>query len=313
MADWYFRSNKPNNLFACPGCRNLVRRGQEFCPFCARRLGPASGVRARLARAFSSPDSMTRFLLGMMAAGFMLQIVADFLLPEQFRDRGRGFLGAFMGANTLTYIRMGSNFQFLVAAYHEYWRWVTYCFLHIGVLHILFNSWAMWDLGRLAEQLWGKRQLFATFILTGVAGGAVSFAWNVYVFGRPANSAGASGAICGILGLLLGAYYKNRYHVGEFLGSQLIRWAVMILVFGLVVGADNGAHVGGMLSGAVLGYFLPPTDRSRTPDRDWRVWRALAWAAAVLLAVAVLCAVWFYAQGPVYAGVKSLLLRPVAH
>ena len=309
MADWYFRSDKPGNLFVCPGCRNLVRRGQEFCPFCARRLAPESGVRAWLTGAFSAPDSVTRLLLGMMAAGFILQIIADVFLPEQLRDRGQGLMGAFMGANTLTYIRLGSNYQFLVAAHHEYWRFVTYCFLHIGIIHILFNGWAMWDLGRLAERLWGARQLFATFILTGIAGGMLSFAWNVYVFGRPANSAGASGAICGILGLLLGAYYKNRYHVGEFLGTQLIRWAVMILVFGLVVGADNGAHIGGMLSGAVLGYFLPPTDRSRTPDRDFRVWRVLAWLSLALLVVSLACALWFYAQGPVYAGLKSLLLR----
>ncbi|MDR1744907.1 MAG: rhomboid family intramembrane serine protease [Planctomycetota bacterium] len=314
MADWYFRSSKPNNLIVCPGCRNLVRRNEEFCPFCARRLRAAGGAQAWLSRAFSSPDSMTRFLLGMMALGFILQIVADFFLPEQFRDRaGRGILGAFMGANALTYIRMGSNFQFLVAVHHEYWRWVTYCFLHIGILHILFNSWAMWDLGRLAERLWGTRQVFATFILTGIAGGALSFAWNIFVLGRPANSAGASGAICGILGLLLGAYYKNRYHVGEFLGSQLIRWAVMILVFGLVVGADNGAHVGGMLAGAVLGYCLPPTNTTKTPDRDGKAWRALAWLSLILLVVSVACAVWFYAQGPVYAGLKSLLLRTVAH
>lgn len=312
MADWYFRSNKPNNLVSCPGCRNLVRRGQEFCPFCAKRLAPPggfAGVRAWLRRAFAQPDSMTRFLLGLMVAGFLLQLVSDFFLPQQLRDRGQSLLGALMGANTITYIRLGSNFQFLVAAYHEYWRFVTYCFLHIGIIHILFNGWALWDLGRLAERLWGAKQIFATFILTGIAGGAASFFWNVHVFGRPVNSAGASGAICGILGLLLGAYYKNKYHVGEFLGSQLIRWAVMILIFGLVVGADNGAHIGGMLAGAALGYHLPPTNTTRTQGRDWRVWRILTWASAGFFVLSILCAAWFYAQGPVYAGLKAMLLR----
>lgn len=300
MADWYFRNNKPNSLQVCPGCRNLVRRGEEFCPFCAKRLRAEGGLRGFLANLFSRPDSMTRLLLGMMVAGFLLQFAADFFLPDAFRNaRGNG-LGSLMGSNTMTYIRMGSNFHYLVVVDHEFWRWVTYCFLHIGVLHILFNGWALWDLGRLAERLWGARQLFATFILTGIVGGAFSTIWNIYLLGRGGSSAGASGAICGVLGLLLGSYFRNKYHVGEFLGSQLIRWAVMILVFGLVMGADNAAHIGGMVSGAGLGYLMPPTNTSRTPGRDGKIWKALASVSLVLLLVSLGFAVYFYAQGPMY-------------
>jgi rhomboid protease GluP len=316
MADWYFRGangGKPNNLQVCPGCRNLVRRDQEFCPFCAKRLRAEGGVRGWLRGAFARPDSMTRFLLGCLVAVFLLQFVSDFLLPEQFRNPDGGSLGGLMGANFLTYIRMGSNYHVLVGVHHEYWRWVTYCFLHIGILHILFNGWAFWDLGRLAERLWGARQVFAVFILTGIAGGVFSTTWNLAVLGRSANSAGASGAICGILGLLLGAYYRNRYHVGEYLGPQLVRWAVMILVFGLVVGADNAAHIGGMASGAALGYFLPPTNTTKTPGRDGKIWRGLTALAVVLTLVSFGFAVAFYARGAIYAGLKSGLLQYVAN
>lgn len=310
MADWYFRGNsgKPNSLQACPGCRNLVRRGEEFCPFCAKRLQAEGGARGLMRKFFANPDSMTRLLLGLMVAGFLLQFVADFFLPPMYRDAGRGGLGGFMSANGMTYIRMGSNFHFLVAAYGEYWRWVTYCFLHIGAMHILFNGWAMWDLGRLAERLWGARQLFAVFILTGIVGGMFSYVWNFHILGKFSSSAGASGAICGVLGILLGAYYKNKYHVGEFLGSQLVRWAVMILVFGLVIGADNAAHVGGMVSGAALGYFMPPTATTKTPGRDGRVWKVLFVAAVILLIASVVFAVHFYAQGPKWAA-ELLMIR----
>lgn len=302
MADWYFRGNKPNNLQVCPGCRNLVRRGEEFCPFCAKRLRAEGGLRSALSGVFSRPDSMTRLLLGMIVVGFLLQFVSDFFLPDIMRNQGGGRgLGSLMGSSMWTYIRMGSNFHYLVVAHYEFWRWVTYCFLHIGVLHILFNGWALWDLGRLAERLWGARQLFATFILTGIVGGAFSTISNVFIFGRGGSSAGASGAICGVLGLLLGAYFKNKYHVGEYLGAQLIRWAVMILVFGLVVGADNAAHIGGMVSGAALGYLMPPTNTSKTPGRDRTVWKILSAVSLVLLIVSLGCAVYFYAQGPMYA------------
>lgn len=304
MADWYFRDNKqgkPHPLQKCPACKNLVRTGEEFCPFCAKRLRPEGGIRAVAKKFFSRPDSMTRALIAACVAVFFLQMLADFVLPAQYRNQGGGGFFSLLTANFVTYIRLGSNFHPLVSLHHEYWRWVTYCFLHFGIIHILFNCWAFWDLGRLAERLWGAKQVFATFILSGIVGGWASYAWNVHVLHAPKNSAGASGAICGILGLTLGAYLRNRYHLGEYLGSQLIRWAVYILVFGLVAGADNGAHIGGMASGALLGYFLPPTDRSKTPARDEKIWNGLAAASFVLLVASVAFAVYFFAQGPEFA------------
>ena len=179
----------------------------------------------------------------------------------------------------------------------QIWRFVTSIFLHFGLIHILFNCWAFWDLGRLAEKFWGAKQVFAAFILSGAAGSAASFFWKTMVMGQPVNSAGASGAVCGILGLLLGAYYKDRRHIGEYLGSQLIRWAVMLLIFGLVAGADNGAHVGGFLAGAVMGFFLPPTTTSRQPARDQRIWDILAIVSVVVVVVAFVFGFVFALQG----------------
>lgn len=298
MADWYFRSNKPNSLVVCPGCRNLVRRGEEFCPFCAKRLRAESSLRAFFDQVFSRPDTMTRILIGMIVAVFFLQLVADHFLPPEYRSGGGGGFAGLLGSNGLTYIRMGSNSHVLVALFHEYWRWVTYCFLHGGLLHILFNCWAFWDLGRLVEKMWGWRQVFAVFILTGITGGGASYAWNVYVMGTPSNSVGASGAICGILGMLLGAYYRNKYAVGEALGALLIRWAVTILVFGLVVGADNAAHIGGMIGGAVLGYLFEPVHITKRYSLDKKIWTALALLSLALLVASIGFAVAFYAQGP---------------
>ncbi len=307
MADWYFRNNNQNNntahngLKVCPGCRNLVKPSEEFCPYCARRLRAAGGVRGWWRKTLSRPFVATRFLLGMIVAVFVLQFVADFFLPAQYRIpmRGGGIFGL-LTANPLTYIRMGSNFHPFVAEFGQYWRFLTYCFLHFGLIHILFNGWALWDLGRLAERLWGPRQVFATFVLTGIAGGFFSFAWNM-ALSNWSNSAGASGSLCGILGLLLGAYFKKKHQIGEYLGSQLIRWAVMILVFGLVAGADNAAHIGGMMSGAVLGYFLSPTDHSRTLERDMQIWNYAAIVSLALLVVCAAFAVVFFAHGPAYA------------
>lgn len=249
---------------------------------------------------FGGQDSVTRLLLGMMVAMFLVQLGVELLLPPEARDGGGGGLFSFLSASSATYILLGANYTPLVLE-GQVWRFVTYSFLHIGLLHILFNGWAMWELGRLVEKMWGRKQLFATFVLTGIAGGMVSFGMAALVMGAPRLSAGASGSICGVLGILLGAYYKNRYHVGEYLGSQLLRWAVYILIFGLVGGADNSAHIGGMLSGAALGYFLLPTRTTNTLARDARVWHFLLIAAVILLIAA-------YAFDVLFA-VKVLFIR----
>ncbi len=296
MADWYFRNNQ-SGLVSCPGCRNLVRNDQEFCPYCARRLGPEKGWRGKLKRFLSLDGVATRTIIGVICVFFLLQFITDMTLPDEYRAPSRGGLFAFPNLSQFTYIRLGSNFHWFVAAYGQVWRFVMSCFLHFGIIHILFNCWAFWDLGRLAEKLWNAKTVFAVFILTGAFAAFSSFFWHTVVLGSPVNSAGASGAICGILGLLLGTYYKNRYHIGEFLGSQLVRWAVYLIIFGLVAGAANTAQIAGMLSGALVCYFLPPLSRSKTAERDGRIWTIAAIAAAVIFLASLVMAIIFYSKG----------------
>lgn len=313
MADWYFRNYQGGaGLRSCPGCRNLVRQDEEFCPYCARRLRAPGGVRGLLGKLRRVPFLATKTLLGLIALGFLLQMLSDALLPAQLRDsKGMG-LFSLLVSNSATYIRLGSNFFPFVQSYHEYWRFLSYCFLHFGLIHILFNSWAFWDLGRLAEGFWGARQVFATFILTGICGGAVSFGWNYLITGGfpTANSAGASGAICGVLGLLIGAYYRSRYHIGEHLGPQLVKWALMILVLGLVARFDNAAHVGGLVSGAALGYFLPPKRDGEGYRRQLKIWNALAVLSLVLLVATVVCVAVYCAQGTEFLNQRYLEMKP---
>ena len=296
MANWYFR-NRQSGLVACPGCRNLVKAGIEFCPYCARRLGAEKGFRGKVKKLLTRDVIATRVIIGAIVVFFVIQFVVDQFIPPQYTSGQRGGFMFFLSSQPITAILLGSNYHPFVYYHSQIWRFVTSIFLHFGLIHILFNCWAFWDLGRLAEKFWGAKQVFAAFILSGAAGSAASFLWKTMVMGQPVNSAGASGAVCGILGLLLGAYYKDRRHIGEYLGAQLIRWAVMLLIFGLVAGADNGAHVGGFLAGAVMGFFLPPTTTSRQPARDRRIWDILAIVSLVVVIVAFVFGFVFALQG----------------
>jgi len=138
----------------------------------------------------------------------------------------------------------------------QWWRLVSYMFLHGGALHIAFNMWCLWDLGALCESLYGRFTFGAIYLITGIAGGLASVAWNPGVL-----SVGASGAIFGLAGALIASFY-----LGEFsLPSFAIRGTLMSLVIfagfnlffgGVVGGVDNAAHIGGLVSGLILGALI---------------------------------------------------------
>lgn len=180
-----------------------------------------------------------------------------------------------------------------MTAYGEWWRMVTACFLHWGIIHLAFNGMALRDLGRMCEFLWGRRRLFCMAVATGVMGNVVSFgvdyAWSWMSGGGgvlPEKlSAGASGALCGLLGWLLAAWVRKR-GIPDTLGRMLRQWAIFILVFGLLPGmnVDNAAHVGGGLTGFALGWFQTPRIVVRPSPATERAWTAATVGCALLLA-----------------------------
>ncbi len=137
----------------------------------------------------------------------------------------------------------------------EVWRLVTSMFLHIGLLHIAFNSYALWIFGPRVERAYGRAHFFLMYGLSGLGGSALSF------FMSPHPSVGASGAIFGLIGVL-GAYfyrYRERLTAGRAQLTNIVSIAVYNLLYGFIVPAvDNWAHIGGLLVGLTLGWFLAP-------------------------------------------------------
>ncbi len=153
--------------------------------------------------------------------------------------------------------RFGANTAWLIAGQGEYWRLFTANFIHIGILHLAFNMFALYQLGRQIESLYGRPRFLAIYLLSGLSGTVFSY---LLTQGR---SAGASTALFGLFGALLVYFYKYRDDFDGFGRRQLINLAVILLVnvlIGLSPGSniDNWGHIGGFVGGLFLGWFLCP-------------------------------------------------------
>ena len=141
----------------------------------------------------------------------------------------------------------------------EPWRLVTSMFLHGGWLHLLLNSWALYQLAGLFEILLGSSRLLLVYFVSGVAGSIASVLWTH----QP--SVGASGAIFGVLGALIAFLGRRRERLtphAKSLLMQLLFWAGLNVFLGLSDKMiDNAAHFGGCAAGLAIGFFLKERPR----------------------------------------------------
>jgi rhomboid protease GluP len=164
------------------------------------------------------------------------------------------------GSTTIrTLVQLGAQVNLLVAA-GQYWRLITAMFLHIGLAHFAFNMYALFILGRDLEGFYGFLRFAAIYFISGLAGNVA-----YYAAGPNAVSAGASGAIFGLIGAEIAFLVSNRSLFGSFRRQRLLNLAFLVVVnlaFGFMGrGINNLAHVGGLVSGLALGFALTPRHR----------------------------------------------------
>lgn len=131
-----------------------------------------------------------------------------------------------------------------------WFRLLTACFLHFGLLHLLMNMYALYYIGRILEPTIGRLRLTTAYILSGVGGSIISLYFNSYVV-----SAGASGAIFGMYGLYLALLTIKHIPIvrrKDELTSMIV-FIVYNLAAGLAFKFDNAAHIGGLVSGFLIG------------------------------------------------------------
>ena len=161
-----------------------------------------------------------------------------------------------------TLLAFGANWG-LLTKNGEYFRLLTCAFLHIGIVHLLFNMYALYVIGPQVESFFGKFKFILIYLLSAISASTLSLIFNDNVI-----SAGASGAIFGLLGALLYFGYYYRVYLGNVLKSQIIPIILINLLFGFVVsGVDNAAHVGGLIGGVLTSMALGAPDKKNKTDR----------------------------------------------
>jgi membrane associated rhomboid family serine protease/Flp pilus assembly protein TadD len=159
------------------------------------------------------------------------------------------------GPNPSQMIHWGGNFGPLTLG-GEPWRLVTYMFLHYGLIHIGFNMWCLWDLGALAESLYGDWTFAFVYLACGLGGGICSLWWH------PGSvSAGASGAIFGLAGALLASLKLGEFSLPRAMISGTLRSVVAFVIYNIILGGlmgftDNACHIGGLVTGLILGALI---------------------------------------------------------
>ncbi len=161
----------------------------------------------------------------------------------------------------------------------EIWRLLSCQFVHIGLIHIGFNMYVLWAIGRDLEVIYGRVGYLTVYFFAGTCGALAS------LWAHPVSlSAGASGAIFGLAGAALSFYFRLQHAA---LKQMFLRWRNSLLafvvynaIFGFIIpGIDNFAHFGGLIAGFVMGYIVSSPDGT-----DAEAWGRTALGAGLGLA-----------------------------
>ncbi len=234
----------------CPNCRAFVTTSDKVCPYCQAPLGPRAVERRNPGEILGGLIPQARFTTVMILLINTALFIAQYFSPE-ITAAGESVPAAYMDG--------------------QWWRLVTAGFLHGGILHILMNSWVLFDLGAEVEMLYGTSRLIVFYFITTVTG----FWASSHIGGHA--SLGSSAGIFGLIGAMLAFGFTDRSSLGMQVKRLYTRWVIYGLVLSFLPGVDIWAHVGGGLGGFVVG-FLASTPRAR-----------LMWKEPLLRALAGLC------------------------
>jgi rhomboid protease GluP len=260
----------------CPACGMLVGAGTTRCYQCGANLTFSLAAASKsLGRLMPGNAPATYGILSVNCLVFLVSFLWTLRLSG-FQQPGGGLFGLLNlgGIDGQVLDRLGASLPlpFNIA---QPWRFVMACFLHGSLMHIGFNMWVLMDIGPQIEELYGSGRYLFIYVITGIGGYVLSSA----IGGHP--SVGASGALLGLIGVLLAITTGRRSAGMQMLRNQIIRWLIYLVVWGLLFpGIDNYAHFGGLATGFILGRIM--MDRPPVSPEERKRADLLGWVAALV-------------------------------
>jgi len=243
----------------CPHCRAFITIKDKVCPYCDTAVGPrVADLRGGdlLGGLVPTAQFATVVILTINVGMYLVTMLASAKMGEvQALIRYGGALpeGVFGG---------------------QWWRLITAGFLHGSLMHIGFNMWALMDVGRHAEEIYGPKRMVVIFILSTIGGFLLSM-----LRGTPLT-VGASAGLFGLIGAMIAVGVKHKWsHEAAAIKGFYIRWAIYGLLWGLLpfFRVDNAAHIGGIATGFLVAYAAgTPREFDVTREKVWGVLAGLA-------------------------------------
>jgi membrane associated rhomboid family serine protease len=225
----------------------------------------------------------TTGLVMVISGFFLLEVVGHLKHPAVVNDAHASLMH--MIHISITQALGSSTYEEIFRG--QYWRIIASTFLHGGILHFAMNMWVLVDLGRNCEPLLGTERFLATYFLCAIISSGVSVAYR-YVTHNPVAAIGASGALAGLIGLLLGFSLRHR---DTTLRNQILWWVFFIAVITMLVDRiDHAGHIGGFIPGILLGFFVPRYTTSASAAR----WRIPCWILCLATTASLVFAAWNY-------------------
>jgi len=221
------------------------------------------------------PDTspLTYLILGVNSLLFLVSLMATVSATHSF--------GLFGGIRGDVLLRLGAR-QSLLIFDGQVWRLVMPIFLHGSLMHFAMNTWVLIDLGPQLEEVYGSARYLFLYLATGILGFLASTAWSLFHYAGGGISIGASGALMGMIGLMLAIGMRRGGTAMRALRTQLLRWVLYIFILGFVIpGTDNAAHLGGLAAGFLLGKVF--VDREPLTAEERKRAYALGWLAALVV------------------------------
>jgi len=243
----------------CPNCRAFVTTSDRVCPYCDAQLGAKAVDQRSPGEILGGLIPHARFTTIIILLINTALFLAEYVNPAAGLTR--------WGASVPAPLMQG-----------QWWRLITAGFLHGGILHILMNSWVLFDLGAEVEQLYGTSRLIVFYFVSTITG-----FWTSSHLGN-GYSVGSSAGIFGLIGAMLAFGVTDRSSLGQAVKSLYMRWVIYGLIMSFIHGVDYWAHIGGLAGGFAAG-FLASTPRARLMWKE-PLLRALAGVSLAITALA---------------------------